>query len=521
MTPQARPSNQAGGACEGAAHEVRDDPNRWRMLPVILIGSFLSFLDFFIVNIALPAMRTDLQATPAELQFVVAAYGVRFGVTLITGGRLGDIFGRKRVFMLGIGGFTLASLFCGIAPSAAWLIGARVLQAVTAATVTPQVLAIIRTVFPPRELATAIGLYGTSMGLASITGQVFGGFLVGSDLFGWSWRLIFLVNLPVGLAALVLAARVVPPARRDGRPNVPQPTLVRQHLAQQHLAQSGLAQPIPDRPTLDWGGVSLVSLALFLLIYPVVAGREAGWPPWSFAMLAGVIPTLAVFVAYERKIIRLGATPLIALHLFGVRAIRLGLFASMAFFLPLGVFFVVMTVTLQAGLGFSALQTGLLFLPFAVSFSLAAALSGRVTARLGPRILNLGTGLMAAGLLIVLASCLQGARLGLPVGWVLTAFAVYGAGQGLAQPALVNTVIGGSGIAAGDTGSAVGLFLTTAQCCIAFGVAALGDVFFSRLGAAPVAADYLAAVCATLCCNLVLLAVAFLLALGIKPVRRS
>jgi EmrB/QacA subfamily drug resistance transporter len=452
------------------------------MLPVILIGSFLSFLDFFIVNIALPAMRTDLQATPAELQFVVAAYGVGFGVTLITGGRLGDIYGRKRVFMVGIGGFTLASLVCGIAPSAGWLIGARVVQAVTAATVTPQVLGIIRTEFPPHERATAIGLYGTSMGLASILGQVLGGFLVGSDLFGWSWRLIFLVNLPVGAIALVLAARLVRESRGEGR------------------------------PTLDWGGVGLASLALFLLIYPVVAGREAGWPTWSFWMLAGVVPVGAGFIALERFVVREGAAPLIALHLLGVSTIRLGLLASATFFLGLGVFFVVMTVTLQAGFSFTPLQTGLLFLPFALGFSLASAASGRVTAGLGPRILNLGTGLMVVGLATLLAGC----QAGLPVAWVVVGFAVYGLGQGLTQPALINIVIGGSGIRPDDTGSAVGLFLTTAQSCIAFGVAAIGDVFFGRLGVAPVLTDYLAAASLSLWCNLALLAVTFALALRFR-----
>jgi EmrB/QacA subfamily drug resistance transporter len=469
----------------GAQIHSGSDPARWWMLPVILIGSFLSFLDFFIVNIALPAIQTDLRATPGELQFVVAAYGVGFGVTLITGGRLGDIIGRKRMFMLGIAGFTLASLLCGIAPTAEYLIAARILQAVTAATVTPQVLAIIRTEFPPIERPTAIGLYGTSMGLASIMGQVFGGFLVASDLFGWSWRLIFLVNLPVGLVALVLAAGMVPESRGD------------------------------SRPTLDWGGVGLATTALFLLIYPVVAGRQAGWPPWSFAMLACVAPVLAAFVVYERRMVRAAKTPLIALHLLTVGVIRLGLVTSAAFFLGLGVFFVVMTVTLQAGFGYSAFQTGLLFMPFAVAFSLASATSGRVTERLGPRILNLGTGLMAVGLLVLLMAC--GA--GLPLGWVAAALAIYGVGQGLTQPALINIVIGGSGVGANDTGSAVGLFLTTAQSCIAFGVAAIGDVFFARLGAIPVMADYLTALSVTLWCNLALLLATFLLALRLPSGR--
>jgi hypothetical protein len=232
-------------------------------------------------------------------------------------------------------------------------------------------------------------------------------------------------------------------------------------------------------------------------------------------MLAGVVPVGAGFIALERFVVREGAAPLIALHLFGVGAIRLGLLASAAFFLGLGVFFVVMTVTLQAGFGYTALQTGLLFLPFALGFSVASAASGRVTAWLGPRILNLGTGLMGAGLLVLLMGC----QVALPILWVVAGFAVYGIGQGLTQPALINIVIGGSGIRPDDTGSAVGLFLTTAQSCIAFGVAAIGDVFFGRLGGAPALADYLAAASVSLWCNLVLLMVTFALALRFQANR--
>ena len=258
---------------------------------------------------------------------------------------------------------------CGFAPNAEWLIAARVLQAIAAATLTPQVLGIIRAEFPPGERPCAIGLYGSSMGLASIMAQVLGGLLVSANLFGLSWRLIFLINLPFGVLALLLAQRMV----RDSRE--------------------------ANRPTLDWGGVGFASLALFLWIYPMVAGREAGWPLWSFIMLACVVPALAAFIAYERRMIRLGTTPLIALRLFSVRTIHLGLLASVLFFLGLGVFFVVMTLTFQAGFGYSPFTTGLLFLPFAVSFAIASAFSGRATALLGVRILNLGIGLMVAGLL--------------------------------------------------------------------------------------------------------------------------
>jgi EmrB/QacA subfamily drug resistance transporter len=461
------------------------DPRRWWALPVLLVGSFLSFLDFFIVNIALPAIRDDLHARPSQLQFVVAGYGIGFAVSLITGGRLGDIFGRKRVFLLGIGGFTLASALCGLAVNPTMLIASRVLQAVMAATLTPQVLAIIRVEFAPHERPFAIGLYGTSMGFASIVAQLLGGLLVSLDLFGWSWRLIFLINIPIGLLAICLAARIL----RESRAST--------------------------RPTLDLVGVGLISLGLFLLIYPLVEGRETGWPTWSFAMLAATVPVLFGFVRHEQRVIRRGGTPLVALHLFRVPTIAFGLIVSVVFFSGLAVFFVVLTVFFQAGFGYSPFAAGLMFLPFAIGFSCASSVSGPIAARLGGRIVHLGTVLMALGLLgvIALVHIAQGAAVAGPIDPrpLVSLFLIYGLGQGLAQPALIGTVVGSAGVSGEDAGSAAGLFLTTAQSSIALGVAAIGDVFFSRLGDMPTPADYFAALSVALTCNLVLQVATFLL----------
>ena len=469
------------------------DPRRWRALPVILVGSFLSFLDFFIVNIALPAMRDDLGARPADPQLVVAGYGIGFAVFLVTGGRLGDIFGRKRMFLAGLAGFTLTSGLCGLAPTPTVLIAARVLQAITAATLVPQVLAIIRMEFAPHERPVAIGLYGTSMGLASIVAQLVGGLLVSLDLFGWSWRLIFLINVPIGLGAIGLASRMVRESRSA------------------------------RRPTLDLAGVELASLSLFLLIYPIVEGREAGWPAWSLVMLAATLPVLVGFVYHERGVLRRGQSPLVALPLLRIRTIALGLVTSVVFFGGVGAFFVVLTLFFQSGFGYSAFTAGLLFLPFAIGFSAASALSGPITARIGGWIVNLGIRLMALDLMgvITLARLAQTA----PVAAALPAtaalderllvalFLVYGLGQGLGQPALINTVIGGSRVSGEDAGSAAGLFLTTAQSSIALGVAAIGGVFFTRLGPVPTATSYVDALSLALSCNLVLLGAAFVLML--------
>ena len=463
------------------------DPRRWRALPTILIGSFLAFLDFFVVNIALPAMRADLGASPAELQFIVAAYGIAFGVSLVTAGRLGDIFGRKRVFLIGISGFTITSALCGLSPTPETLIACRVAQAICAAVVTPQVLAIIRVEFAASERPIAIGLYGASMGLASITAQLLGGLLVSLNLFGSSWRLIFLINIPIGLIAIALVSRMI----RESRGS--------------------------DRATLDFVGVALASLGLFLLIYPIVQGREAGWPAWSFAMLATMVPVLVGFVQYERHVIKSGRTPLIALHLLDNGVLRLGLVVSTVFFSTAGVFFVVLTVFLQAGLALSPFQTGLMFLPFAIGFLASSTVSGPLANRIGPRIINLGTFLMAFGLLGIIAlaqitTTTTGSET-VNLQLLLPIFFLYGLGQGLAQPALINTVIGGAGVTGEDAGSAVGLFLTTAQSVIALGVAAIGDVFFSWLAETPTTATYLDALTASLACNFVLIVAAFFLAL--------
>lgn len=408
-------------------------------------------------------------------------------LALITGGRLGDIFGRKRIFVIGITGFTIASALCGLSPTPETLIGCRVMQAICAATVTPQVLAIIRVEFATSERPIAIGLYGASMGLASITAQLLGGLLVSLNLFGLSWRLIFLVNIPIGPVTIALISRMI----RESRG--------------------------PDHATLDLFGVALASLSLFLLIYPIVEGREAGWPAWSFAMLATMVPVLVGFVLYERQVIRRGRTPLIALHLLQSGALRLGLVISVVFFSTAGVFFVVLTLFLQAGLGLSPFGAGLMFLPFAIGFSASSTVSGPIANRIGPRIVNLGSFLMALGLLSIIGLA-QVSNTTAGSGTVnlqllASIFFVYGLGQGLVQPALINAVIGGAGVTGEDAGSAVGLFLTTAQSVIALGVAAIGDVFFSWLSETPTMATYLNALTASLTCNLVLMVATFFLAL--------
>ena len=456
------------------------DPSRWRALPVLLTGSFLSFLDFFVVNIALPSIRIDLGASAADLQLIVAAYGVAFGMSLITGGRLGDGYGRKRVFLFGIGGFSLTSAACGFASSPHILIAARIAQAMAAAAIVPQVLATIRAEFGPEERAFAIGLYGTSMGVASITAQLVGGFLVSADLLGWSWRLVFLINVPIGLAVIAYGLLTIRESTRS------------------------------NKSKLDPIGVFLSSSFVLLLVYPIVEGRELGWPQWSIWMLAASFPALVTLLLFESWLDRKGGDPLIRPRLFQNIALSAGLILSVTFYSSSGVFFIIVTVFLQQGSGYSALATGLMFLPFALGFCATSATSARISRRFGPRSLDLGAALMAATLTGLAALVLRFGRID-PTS-MLTGFLVYGLGQGLTQPALVGRDVDARGVSAEDAGAAAGLFLTTVQSSIALGVAIIGNVFFSTLGDAPTSSDYLNALSLSFVCCASLQMATFLLA---------
>jgi MFS family permease len=255
------------------------DPRRWLTLAVVLTAAFLDTLDFFILNLALPAIEADLGASPAHVQLMIAAYGLAYAVCLITGGRLGDIFGRKRLFLLGVAGFTLASALCGFAPSANALVAARVLQGVAGAMLFPQVLSVIQVTFPAHQRGPAFAAFGAVQGAASFSGIVLGGLLAEYNVLGLGWRPIFLVNLPVGVLTLLAGWLLIPESR------------------------SGTAR------RLDLGGVALASVGLALLVYPVAEGREAGWPAWAFACLAAAGPVLVVFFLYEGGVRAKGGSP--------------------------------------------------------------------------------------------------------------------------------------------------------------------------------------------------------------------
>jgi len=458
------------------------DPGRWKSLAVILAAAFLVGLDFFVVNVSIPSIRANLHATFGEVQLVIASYGLTYSVLLISGGRLGDIYGRKRMFIWGVAAFTAASMLCGLAPSPASLIGARALQGISGALLFPQVLAIMQVTFPQNERAKAFGLFGTIIGTSSFSGNVLGGLLVSANVFDLSWRPIFLINLPVGLLTVIAALKFVKESRS------------------------------PKARHLDLGGVAILTLALTLLLYPLIQGREAGWPVWAFVCLAAFLPTMFVFVQYEKRVTAAGGSPLVALDLFEDKAFVTGLFSGICFFSGAAAFFLISTIFLQNGLGYSPREAGLTFAWFAIAFLGSSLATVRIQPRLGSRIINLGAALMITGLTsLLLLTAWRGSLLGgLELAPVLL---IYGTGQGFVMPTLISTIL--INIKGHDAGSASGVLSTVQQASFATGVAVIGTVFFSVLGAGTSTSAFVHALRVAFSVNIALLVMTFSLILKI------
>jgi MFS family permease len=469
------------GSTAAAQVEGSPDPGRWKSLAVVLCAAFLVALNFFIVNVSIPSIRASLHATFAEVQFVIASYGLTYSVFLISGGRLGDIYGRKRIFICGVTAFTAASMLCGLAPSPVFLIAARALQGVSAALVFPQVLAIMQVTFPQKERAKAFGLYGTVIGASSFLGNVLGGLLVSANIFDLGWRPIFLINIPVGLT-VIASAKFVKESRS------------------------------PKARILDLGGVAIMILGLTLLLYPLIQGREAAWPAWAFASMAASVPVMIVFVLYEKRVAGGAGSPLVELSLFRDRAFVIGLNSGICFFGGTAAFLFVSTVFLQNGLGYSARDAGLTFAWFAIAFLGSSLASVRIQPKLGSRIINLGAALMIAGLtaLLFLTSWRGASLRGLELAPVL---AVYGTGQGFVMPTLISTIL--INIHGHDAGAASGVLSTVQQASFAIGVAVIGAVFFSVLGSPTSAEAFIHALRSALSVNIALLVVTFVLILQI------
>ena len=451
------------------------DPRRWLALAVLLTGAFLPILDFNVVNLALPSIKKNLGATAGEIEFVISAYAATYAVFLITGGRLGDLFGRKRMFVAGVAGFTLASALCGLAPSASALVAARILQGLTATVMAPQVLASIRVLFPPTEQGRAFALYGATFGLANVCGQILGGMLVTFHPLGLTWQAIFLINVPIGLVAFVGGLVFLRESRSE------------------HAQR------------LDIGGVMLLSVALGLLVYPLVEGRETGWPTWLIAMLVAAPLAFVIFVRFELRLAARSGSPLVEFALFREAGFAVGVAMAFALY-TVSSFYLTFSVYLQGGLQLSPLQAGLKTLPFAAAYFLASLGSARVVTRLGKFALTIGFALQVVGFGIALLAVAGTLASGLYVG-----LAIAGLGFGTVMPSVIKAVIGG--VASKHAGLASGIVISTFQIASALGVAVIGGVFYAELDAGRGAAAFDHAFAVALGCNVALLAVGGVLSL--------
>jgi MFS family permease len=415
-------------------------------LLTVLLGAALPMVDFFIVNVALPTIDRDLDAGPAVLEMVVAGYGVAYAVLLVLGGRLGDMVGRRTLFLWGLGLFAATSLACGVAPTAWTLVAARIAQGAAAALLLPQVLATIQATTSGATRGKALSYYGATAGVASVVGQVLGGVLVSADVAGTGWRSIFLVNVPVAAVALVLALRSVPETRSE------------------HPAR------------VDRAGTALLALTLVTLLLPLTEGRAAGWPVWSWGLL-GVSPFAgAAFVAVERRGERAGGTPLLPPSLVRIHSVRSGLALIVPFCVGFGGFMFVLAVAMQDGLHFGALAAGAALVPLCAAFFAASLLSPRAVARWGRRTVTGGSFVQGAGLLAMAATFFWGWP-GLGVWALAPSMALTGLGQGFVLPVVFRVIL--SEVPAPQAGVGGGAMATTQQASLALGVATLGTLFLT------------------------------------------
>ena len=424
---------------------------RWPALFVILAAEVMDLLDALITSIAGPTIVRDLGGGQTLIQWLSAGYTIAMSSGLLIGGRLGDIYGRRRMFLIGMSGFTLMSLACALSVSPGMLITFRVLQGLIGAVMLPQGLGMIKEMFPPAEATKAFGAFGPVMGLSAVGGPILAGWLVTANLFGWEWRTIFATNIPIGLIALFAGFKILPPSRPD--PSV--------HI---ELTSAGIA-----------------SGSMFLLIYPLIQGRELGWPVWVFVMLAAGLAGFVLLARIETSRDRAGRVTLITPTLFRKRAFVGGMATGMALFGSLMGLSIVFTLFVQIGLGFSPLKAGLAGIPQAAAMIIGFGASQPLMGKLGGRlVMHIGEAISAAGF-VLFVLVLHGAGDGITVWSMVAPLAVLGVGMGLTMAPFFDIVL--AGVDDKESGSASGVLTAVQQLGGAFGIAVLGTVFFNALTA--------------------------------------
>jgi MFS family permease len=411
---------------------------------VLLMGTLLPPLDFFIVNVALPSMQAGLHANAADTQLVISAYAATYAIFLIMGGRLGDLYGRRRIFLAGIVAFAAASAVCGFAASPAALVTGRILQGGAAAVMAPQALASIHALFPAHQKGLALSLFGTAYGIAAVAGQALGGVLVSANIWGLGWRSIFLIDLPIVFVAAPAAFWLVRESRAD------------------HPAR------------LDLGGMALLAVALASLVTPLIEGRERGWPVWTWALLIAAAPLFALFWHYEARVANSGRDALVPASIFAAPGLLRGLVATL-FFYSLAPFFMMFAIYVQRALGLAPLEVGLRILPLGVGFLVGPLVNPLIVRRFGRRTAAAGMVVEGCGLFWT-AMLVYGAHVhALPITLFLIGF-----GQGVALPALVRRNV--ECVDRRWSGLAAGLVSSVLQVSAALAVALLGGLFFALAG---------------------------------------
>jgi EmrB/QacA subfamily drug resistance transporter len=434
-----------------AQHHASKFTHRQRTiaLTIVALAFVMDLLDNTIVNIAIPSIQANLGASYAAIQWLIAGYSLSFAVLLITGGRMGDVFGYKKLFMIGVGGFTLASLISGLAWNTEVLIAARLLQGSMAALMVPQVMSLMQVMFKPHERGGVMGLFGALAGVAASLGPVVGGLLIHANIGGLDWRPIFLINIPVGIFALVAAYKYLPEGKS------------------------------PHPLKLDLWGTSIIVLALFLLVFPLIQGRELGWPVWTFYMMAAALPTFALFGWWQKKKEAKDHSPLVTPSLLKTKTFVTGLILNLVFQGAMIGFFLPFTLLIQVGLGFDVITAAVTGIPTAIGISLAIGLFGqKLIPKLGRYALSLGTVVMSLGLIVTYLFVKNSGVDTTPWEFV-PGLLITGMGMGLVMAPIFAVVL--TDVDPKHAGSASGVMNAVQQLGAAIGIAAIGLIFFGQL----------------------------------------
>lgn len=422
---------------------------RWLILAVVLAAECMDLIDSTVVNVAAPRIAEQFHASSTSLQWIVGGYPLAIAVGLITGGRLGDLVGRKKMFVIGAIGFVGASTLCGLAPGSGVLIAARLVQGAFAALMLPQGFGILREVFPADEQQSAFAIFGPVIGLSAVLGPIIGASLIKWDLFGSNWRLVFLVNIPLGIAAIIGALRIVPASKAD-----------------------------PDTK-LDLTGTALVSLFAVLLVFPLIQGREYGWPWWTFASMAAGVAFLAAFAIQQRRRDAAGIAPLVMPSVFNHRGFSGGMIFAILFFGGFGGVLLCSTLFWQIGEGFTPIHAAVCTVPMTIGLVVGSGLSGSVLGpKFGRAVLQAGVVISAAGWALVIVALRGHGTVGF-VGFMPGLF-VAGLGFGLIVAPMFDIIL--ASVTEEETGSGSGVLNAGQQLASSIGVAVLGTVFFDAIG---------------------------------------